>query len=104
MTRVRIDAPPWTKGKTYNGMGDAFATIWRKEGMGGFFKGWAANTLKVGGTVIFTTTTTTTAHLRAFTRLFYRAVHHRIKKNRTCFPRAVKALYVEVRRRVESGE
>jgi solute carrier family 25 phosphate transporter 23/24/25/41 len=26
------------KGKTYNGMGDAFATIWRKEGMGGFFK------------------------------------------------------------------
>ena len=29
-------------------MGDAFATIWRKEGMGGFFKGWAANTLKAG--------------------------------------------------------
>jgi len=28
-------------------MGDAFATIWRKEGMRGFFKGWTANTLKV---------------------------------------------------------
>jgi len=35
------------KGKTYDGMGDAFRTIWAKEGMGGFFKGWAANTLKV---------------------------------------------------------
>lgn len=35
------------KGKTYNGMGDAFSTIFRKEGMGGFFKGWVANTLKV---------------------------------------------------------
>jgi len=35
------------KGKTYNGMADAFSTIARKEGMGGFFKGWAANTLKV---------------------------------------------------------
>ena len=35
------------KGKTYNGMFDAFSTIARKEGMGGFFKGWAANTLKV---------------------------------------------------------
>ena len=35
------------KGKTYNGMGDAFVTIWRKEGMRGFFKGWSANTLKV---------------------------------------------------------
>ena len=35
------------KGKTYNGMGDAFRTITRKEGLGGFFKGWAANTLKV---------------------------------------------------------
>ena len=35
------------KGKTYKGMGDAFATIWRNEGMKGFFKGWTANTLKV---------------------------------------------------------
>jgi solute carrier family 25 phosphate transporter 23/24/25/41 len=35
------------KGKTYNGMADAFVTIAKKEGMGGFFKGWAANTLKV---------------------------------------------------------
>ena len=35
------------KGKTYAGMGDAFATIWRNEGMKGFFKGWTANTLKV---------------------------------------------------------
>ena len=35
------------KGKTYNGIGDAFVTIWRNEGMKGFFKGWSANTLKV---------------------------------------------------------
>ena len=35
------------KGKACNGMMDAFVTIARKEGMGGFFKGWAANTLKV---------------------------------------------------------
>ena len=35
------------KGKTYNGMLDALSTIARKEGVGGFFKGWAANTLKV---------------------------------------------------------
>lgn len=26
---------------------DAFATIWRQEGMRGFYKGWAANTIKV---------------------------------------------------------
>ena len=35
------------KGKTYDGMGDALMTIARKEGMKGFFRGWAANTLKV---------------------------------------------------------
>ena len=35
------------KGKTYNGMGDAFVTIFKKEGMKGFFRGWTANTLKV---------------------------------------------------------
>ena len=35
------------KGKAYDGMGDALATIWRNEGMKGFFKGWSANTLKV---------------------------------------------------------
>lgn len=35
------------KGKTYNGMADAVVTIARKEGYRGFFKGWAANTLKV---------------------------------------------------------
>ena len=34
------------KGKTYNGMLDAFVTIFKKEGAAGFFKGWAANTLK----------------------------------------------------------
>lgn len=35
------------KGVTYNGMGDALVTIARTEGIGGFFKGWAANTIKV---------------------------------------------------------
>lgn len=35
------------KGKTYNGMLDAMTTIARTEGMRGFFRGWAANTLKV---------------------------------------------------------
>ena len=35
------------KGKTHNGMLDAMTTIARTEGMRGFFRGWAANTLKV---------------------------------------------------------
>jgi len=35
------------KGKTYNGMYDAITTIARTEGVKGFFRGWAANTLKV---------------------------------------------------------
>lgn len=26
---------------------DALATIWRTEGMRGFYRGWAANTIKV---------------------------------------------------------
>lgn len=26
---------------------DAFATIWRTEGLRGFYRGWAANSLKV---------------------------------------------------------
>lgn len=26
---------------------NAFATIWRTEGLGGFYRGWAANSLKV---------------------------------------------------------
>lgn len=35
------------KGKTYNGQLDAMRSILQKEGMRGFYKGWAANTLKV---------------------------------------------------------
>uniref|UniRef100_A0A061SE49 Solute carrier family 25 (Mitochondrial phosphate transporter), member 23/24/25/41 n=1 Tax=Tetraselmis sp. GSL018 TaxID=582737 RepID=A0A061SE49_9CHLO len=35
------------KGDTYRGQLDALTTIWRKEGLRGFYNGWAANTLKV---------------------------------------------------------
>jgi len=35
------------KGKTYSSMWDAVVTISRTEGVAGFFRGWAANTLKV---------------------------------------------------------
>jgi solute carrier family 25 phosphate transporter 23/24/25/41 len=35
------------KGRMYSSQADAFATIWRQEGMRGFYRGWAANTLKV---------------------------------------------------------
>lgn len=35
------------RGHSYSGQLDAFATIWRKEGARGFYRGWAANTLKV---------------------------------------------------------
>ncbi|CAG9466682.1 unnamed protein product [Pedinophyceae sp. YPF-701] len=32
---------------SYSGQADAFVTIWRQEGLRGFFRGWVANTLKV---------------------------------------------------------
>lgn len=35
------------RGVTYVSQIDAFTTIWKKEGMRGFYRGWAANTLKV---------------------------------------------------------
>jgi solute carrier family 25 (mitochondrial phosphate transporter), member 23/24/25/41 len=35
------------KGQVYRNQADAFATIWRKEGMVGFYRGWSANTIKV---------------------------------------------------------
>ncbi|EFN55770.1 hypothetical protein CHLNCDRAFT_23011 [Chlorella variabilis] len=35
------------KGVMYTGQLNAFATIWRTEGLGGFYRGWAANSLKV---------------------------------------------------------
>jgi solute carrier family 25 phosphate transporter 23/24/25/41 len=35
------------RGKTYDGMLDALRTIWRVEGVRGFYRGWVANTLKV---------------------------------------------------------
>lgn len=35
------------KGKMYHNQLDAFATIWRQEGLRGFYRGWAANTIKV---------------------------------------------------------
>jgi solute carrier family 25 phosphate transporter 23/24/25/41 len=35
------------KGKVYDSMPDALRTIWRVEGARGFYRGWAANTLKV---------------------------------------------------------
>jgi len=41
--RRRMQMP----GRMYRNQLDAFAKIWRKEGMRGFYKGWAANTLKV---------------------------------------------------------
>jgi solute carrier family 25 phosphate transporter 23/24/25/41 len=35
------------KGQMYRNQGDAFVTIWRTEGMRGFYRGWSANTIKV---------------------------------------------------------
>ena len=35
------------KGKVYNNMLDALQTMWRTEGVRGFYRGWVANTLKV---------------------------------------------------------
>jgi solute carrier family 25 phosphate transporter 23/24/25/41 len=35
------------RGHAYAGQLDAFRTIWRVEGARGFYRGWAANTIKV---------------------------------------------------------
>ena len=35
------------KGEMYSGQVDALKTIWSREGYRGFYRGWAANTLKV---------------------------------------------------------
>ena len=35
------------KGSAYTSQGDAIAKIWRCEGWRGYYRGWAANTLKV---------------------------------------------------------
>lgn len=35
------------KGIMYRNQADAFVTIWKKEGVVGFYRGWAANTIKV---------------------------------------------------------
>jgi hypothetical protein len=35
------------RGVLYRSQADAFVTIWRTEGARGFYRGWAANTLKV---------------------------------------------------------
>jgi len=35
------------KGSMYKNQADALATIWKTEGLRGFYRGWAANTLKV---------------------------------------------------------
>ena len=35
------------RGQVYASQADAFATIWRTEGLRGFYRGWAANSLKV---------------------------------------------------------
>eukprot|EP00882_Tetradesmus_deserticola_P029720 GHRQ01033316.1.p1 GENE.GHRQ01033316.1~~GHRQ01033316.1.p1 ORF type:complete len:158 (+),score=78.19 GHRQ01033316.1:167-640(+) len=35
------------RGVTYNSQLHAFQSIWAQEGMRGFYRGWAANTLKV---------------------------------------------------------
>jgi solute carrier family 25 phosphate transporter 23/24/25/41 len=35
------------RGSMYKSQADALATIWRTEGVRGFYRGWAANTLKV---------------------------------------------------------
>jgi solute carrier family 25 phosphate transporter 23/24/25/41 len=35
------------KGSPYRSQADALATIWRTEGMRGFYRGWSANTIKV---------------------------------------------------------
>lgn len=35
------------KGQIYRNQADAFGTIWRAEGLAGFYRGWAANTIKV---------------------------------------------------------
>lgn len=34
-------------GQMYSGQADALIQIFKKEGVRGFFRGWAANTLKV---------------------------------------------------------
>ena len=43
--------PTWRgvqmKGRMYSSQLDALATIWRQEGVRGFYRGWAANTIKV---------------------------------------------------------
>jgi solute carrier family 25 phosphate transporter 23/24/25/41 len=35
------------KGQLYKNQADAFVTIWRSEGITGFYRGWVANTIKV---------------------------------------------------------
>lgn len=35
------------KGQVYSSQLDAFQSIWRQEGFRGFYRGWAANTIKV---------------------------------------------------------
>lgn len=35
------------KGVVYTSQADALRTIWAKEGLKGFYRGWLANTLKV---------------------------------------------------------
>ena len=35
------------RGQMYRNQADAFVTIWKKEGVVGFYRGWAANTIKV---------------------------------------------------------
>jgi solute carrier family 25 phosphate transporter 23/24/25/41 len=35
------------KGTTYTSQAHAFATIYKTEGLRGFYRGWAANTVKV---------------------------------------------------------
>ena len=35
------------KGQMYRNQADAFVTILKKEGAVGFYRGWAANTIKV---------------------------------------------------------
>ena len=34
------------RGKVYNSQLDAFGTIWRTEGVKGFYRGWVANSIK----------------------------------------------------------
>lgn len=39
--------PAQMKGKMYSSQIDAFRSIWSKEGLRGFYRGWTANTIKV---------------------------------------------------------